>query len=134
MALVTFFVSFFITCLWGYIGYRTAEKKGRNPKLWCVLGVLFGLFAIIVISLLRPKETQKVVEMPKLELEEIVQDNWYFLSHSKETKGPMSFNDFKTEFEAGTFNKQSFVWNETYTDWKKLEEDLVTIKELEKRS
>ena len=37
-------------CSWGC--YKIAQAKHRNPELWGVLGLLFGVFAIIVISLL----------------------------------------------------------------------------------
>ncbi len=134
MTLATTFVLLFITCLWGYIGYKIAQKKGRNPTVWCILGVLFGMVAIIILSLLKTKYKIPVQTPKKFELNDIVQDNWYFVTQTKEQKGPMSFEDFKSEFESGAFTKQSFVWNTTYTDWKKLEDDLITIKELEKKS
>lgn len=41
--------------IWGLCGwacYSMALKKNRNESLWAVMGVLFGIFAIIVLALL----------------------------------------------------------------------------------
>jgi len=40
------------TFIWVCICYNTAESKRRNKELWAVLGFLFGIFAVIAISLL----------------------------------------------------------------------------------
>jgi hypothetical protein len=137
MELMSFFISFSIICLWGYIGYRLAQKKGRNPIFWCMLAIAFQLIPIIVLSLLSKKE-QKAVQPPKIEpitpIEQTIPSDWYLVGENKEPLGPISFEELKKRFEEGTLTTQSFVWNETYTDWKKLEEDMITIKELEKKS
>lgn len=38
--------------LCGYSCYAIAKSKNRNRKLWAILGILFGLFAIITIAIL----------------------------------------------------------------------------------
>ena len=42
-----FIFSILIAILWGYICYRMAEKRGRDTTLAVILGVLFGVFAVI---------------------------------------------------------------------------------------
>jgi hypothetical protein len=37
---------------------NSARKRGRSAALWGVLGVLFGLFALIALYLLPPSETE----------------------------------------------------------------------------
>ena len=138
MELISLFISFTIVTLWGYIGYRLAEKKGYNPKLWCILGLIFGLIPIVILSLLKRKNTTLkpqpiVISEPKL-LEDIVLNNWYFLNSKNESSGPISFIELKEKFQNGEIKLDSFVWNETYEDWKKLQEDLKTIETLEKKA
>jgi hypothetical protein len=98
----------------------------------------FGLLAFIFLLL--KKNTVKhdlILRRPEdasIPLAKIIQDNWYFLNNEQKTNGPIKFDDLKKEFELGNITKKSFVWNETYTEWKKIEEDLTTLNELEKRS
>ena len=138
MELVSFFVSFTIVTLWGYIGYRLAEKKGYKPKLWCILAVVFGLIAIVILSLLKRKNIPSqqptvTISEPKL-LEDIVLHNWYFLNSKNESLGPISFTELKEKFQNGEIKLDSFVWNETYEDWKKIQDDHKTIENLEKKA
>ena len=40
---------------WGLCGwacYNMAATKNRNKELWAVIGVLFGIFAVIIISVM----------------------------------------------------------------------------------
>jgi hypothetical protein len=36
----------------GFVAMRIADKKGRNPILWLVVGVLFGIISVIIVALL----------------------------------------------------------------------------------
>lgn len=38
--------------LCGWACYSIAKSKSRNKELWVVLGVLFGVFAVIIVSVL----------------------------------------------------------------------------------
>lgn len=41
--------------IWGLCGwacYNIARAKNRNSELWALLGILFGIFAVIAISML----------------------------------------------------------------------------------
>lgn len=38
----------------GFVAMQIAQKKGRNPALWMVVGVVFGIFAVLTVSLLPP--------------------------------------------------------------------------------
>lgn len=137
MALASFFVTAFIACLWTYIAFRMAEQKSRNPYFWAIAGFLFGFIAIAILYLLKKAESKRTIvpiNLPTVKKAQPHPSAWYFLTHGRESKGPYSFDEFKNAFESGAFNSKSFVWNETYTDWKKLEEDGNLMIELEKRS
>lgn len=49
-------ISVIIWCLFGWACYSQAQKKNRNVTIWAVLGVLFGLFALMVILILPPAQ------------------------------------------------------------------------------
>lgn len=34
--------------------YFLAKQKARNETLWAVLGILFGVFSLVVLALLKP--------------------------------------------------------------------------------
>ncbi len=38
--------------LCGYASYAIAKSKNRNGHLWAVLGILFGLIAVIIVAIL----------------------------------------------------------------------------------
>lgn len=41
--------------LWGALGFvcmKIAQKKGRNPTRWLIVGIIFGIFAVLIVALL----------------------------------------------------------------------------------
>ena len=42
-----FIFTVLIAVLWGYVCYRMAEKRHRDPVYGAVFGALFGIFAVI---------------------------------------------------------------------------------------
>lgn len=32
-----------------YVCYQVAKEKGREPIIWAILGLLFGIFALILL-------------------------------------------------------------------------------------
>ncbi|MFN6513625.1 MAG: hypothetical protein RMY29_003860 [Nostoc sp. CreGUA01] len=45
----------FLLILWAAMGFlcmQIAEKKGRNPTLWLLIGFFLGIFAVLIVALL----------------------------------------------------------------------------------
>ena len=130
--------SLLILAYLSYTAYHKAAQKGRNPWVWASLVLVFGLIGYLVLLFLPTKtkpiiiETEDSTIIPKELVQTLNTENWYFLDPKNQTIGPMNFENLKTAFDNGTLKKTSFVWNEDYTDWKKIEEDAVVLKELEK--
>ena len=40
----------------GYTTMKIAQSKGHDKTLWFILGVLFGIFSLIIIALLPAKK------------------------------------------------------------------------------
>ena len=45
-------IVFAVWGLFGWVCYNIAKSKNRNSELWAVFGILFGIFAVITISVL----------------------------------------------------------------------------------
>lgn len=54
-------IEILIWCLFAYGSYTIAKSKNRNETVWAVLGVLFGIFALIVVALLPKVENDNVI-------------------------------------------------------------------------
>ena len=52
-----FIFSLLVTILWGYICYKMAEKRYRDPIIGALLGALFGIFAVIGYAIAGNKES-----------------------------------------------------------------------------
>lgn len=42
-----FIFTILVAILWGYICYKMAEKRRRDPIIGALLGAIFGIFAVI---------------------------------------------------------------------------------------
>lgn len=57
----------FVVMTWGLMGficYKVAAKKGLNKGIWTLLGVLFGVFTLM-IEILMPTKTESEHEFSK---------------------------------------------------------------------
>ena len=50
-----------LAVLWAFLCYRLAKKKGREPGVAAMLGLLFGIFALIGYAIVKPKATHHAV-------------------------------------------------------------------------
>jgi hypothetical protein len=119
----------FFGCLTSYI----AQKKGRNPKLWFLSGLLLGLFGVVLIYMmpaiaLKPKFKAK----PRTERSEAWMKMWYYTDpQTREQKGPMEFPDLAKDWKNKMLNDSSLVWGEGMQQWKQLAELPDVKKEME---
>ena len=49
-------MSLLIWLLFGFATYKVAETKGLDTTLWGILGVLFGIFALVAVAVLPANE------------------------------------------------------------------------------
>jgi hypothetical protein len=47
--------------LWAFVCYRIAKRKGREPGVAAMLGLLFGIFAVIGYAAVKPKPVPHAV-------------------------------------------------------------------------
>lgn len=108
----------------GYITGRCAEKRGRSLMTWFILGMLFGIFALLAVFLLPPlavpsliTETQENPE-PFLDLHV----DWFYLDRQNFQKGPVSFEDLAVAWDDGVLKADSYVWCESMKEWQKVQD------------
>jgi len=109
---------------------KLAYKKNRDSQLWFMLGLLFGIIALIIIYFLKPlkslkKNTQKISIKPLIEhLAVLNTDNnyWYYLDNTRKQVGPMSLKKLYDFYLKQKISNHTYVWNDTMNNWKKLKE------------
>jgi len=55
---MSFIITLLWAALWGYVCYKMAESRGRNTTTGAILGVIFGLFAVIGYAIAGKKEPE----------------------------------------------------------------------------
>jgi len=129
---------FFLLILTG-LGVLTAyyaNTRGRDPYLWFAVGFFFGILGFIALFLF-PNLNPPPVEKPKVEEPEpsfvpnpFECQDWYYLNAEKKNIGPLTLTELKDSWKEGSLDSKSYVWNDTFEDWKKVVEVEGLIKEL----
>lgn len=137
---------FFTLIIWaicGSICAHFAQKQGRSPRKWFFIGMLLGLFGLLILFLMRPyenwrlkrqkgKQTEKKEESPAIQSlfthapPDIL---WYYLDFEHQQQGPMSLNALENDWKAEKLRPSTWIWNEHLTDWKPLSEVFSSSKE-----
>jgi len=120
-----------------------ANRKGRNPLLWFVIGILLGIFAPLILLFLSPhkgdtaqngKLTIKVSNpdsslldlsqtSPQIELKPSEEDKlWYYLDQDHQQMGPVSLVALRELWNRGQLELNSYVWSNGMEEWQKVEE------------
>lgn len=123
--------SLFIVLFWLFFGFlcsKIAKKKNRNTFSWFLLGLLFGLLALICIYFIKPLKvaTQNNSKThPSISNLHLIQDDknyWYYLDIAQKQIGPVSIKKIFDDYFEGIISDNTFVWNDTMSNWKKLKE------------
>jgi hypothetical protein len=117
--------SLFFGCLSAYFAHR----KKQNVYLWFLMGFLLGVFGIITIFFVSQQKKQKKVTAPSQPITYLKGPKdkfWYYLDSAHNRQGPMSFQALNKQWQEGKINKANLVWNEELSDWKPLEQFIVS--------
>ncbi len=109
-----------------------AKQRRRSPLHWFIAGLLFGIFALIVIFILparRRRATSHSEALPSQKIPKLAllspsheEKLWYFLDEQKSQMGPMSFDALSRAWVEGKIRENTFVWNESMENWQKFQE------------
>jgi len=109
----------------GLITAHFAKKSGRNRYIWFFIGIIFGIWGLIVMFFLNIKKVKKAQK--ELRKPVIIEDprHWYYLDEDQKRYGPISLNKLKNLWEENTVFSNTYVWNKDFKNW----ESLKNIKE-----
>jgi len=118
-----------------------AKRIKRNPYIWFFLGSIFKIYALawmlflqliakILLYAIRKKisrassshtqqnTTIETTASHTLSVTDAAEKTpWYYLNHERKTIGPMSFTAFCAKWKSGEISTESYIWNETLTEW-----------------
>ena len=123
--IILFWVFAGLLCAW------IAPKRGRDPRIWFFLGVLFSFFAIGLILLLPPskkKKLKKKAELTPLPPSEVAIKVWFYLDKAHKQQGPVDFSAILKEWKDKSLTRDSYVWSEGMEKW----EQIAKIPDVEK--
>lgn len=118
-----------------------ANRKGRNPLLWFIIGVLLGIFApliLLFLSSVKPVDSDiptMSVANPDPSLDQVVQtpaqsdfqqneeENklWYYLDQNHQQMGPVSIIALRELWNRGQLEITSYVWSDGMEQWQKID-------------
>lgn len=107
-----------------FTGYL-AKRQGKNPYLWFILGILFGIFGIFFLFF-QPssaKKQAKSSDQPTtIDIAPTInpihkEKFWYYLDPQNQQFGPMSFDALKRAWNEGKVTRETYVWNESLEQW-----------------
>ena len=132
--------TFLTVTMWiilGFVCAYYAKKQQRNPLLWFCIGLLLGIFGLIILLLLpliqrlqkksaakkqpQPAVVTDVAPLSPLSsiLDPLFENTlWYYMDQTSAQKGPMSFTALENDWKDGKLLTTSYIWNEKLTDWK----------------
>jgi hypothetical protein len=127
-----------------------ANRKGRNPLLWFIIGVLLGIFAPLILMFFPTVKNERsgngiptmTVSKPDPSLEHLPQSFpseaefklqeeesklWYYLDQNHQQVGPVSIIALRELWKRGKLELNSYVWSEGMAKWEKVD-DLSELK------
>lgn len=114
-------LSYAITWLiFGATSAYMAKTRGKNPYLWFVLGMFFGVFGILFLFF-GPK-AKKTGDAATIDITPQFDPShseklWYYLEQDNRQNGPMSFDALVRALRDGKVSDKTLVWNETLENW-----------------
>lgn len=125
-------ISFIILLVISSLTAYYAEKKGRNPLGWFILGLLISLLAPLILYFLpsikegdNKRITPPVAPIgPDLQETTLLEEDklWYYLDKNHNQYGPVSIIALKELWDHGQLELTSYVWSEGMEKWERVEQ------------
>ncbi len=129
-----------------------ASRKGRNPLLWFIIGILLGIFAPLILlffpavkpdqvdngmptmTVLPPDPDHQQLPQPPpapadLKRQEEEEKLWYYLDQNHQQEGPVSSVALRELWNRGQLEVNSYVWTNGMEQWEKVD-NLPELKEI----
>jgi len=135
----------------GLIGWavsRHMQSQGKNPVLWFIAGAAIAFFGIVLLIYIpffillillgaflyyynysepvpQKKHDPNTIEVKAERIDPQAKFNrheWFYLDKTRKQHGPVSFHELKHSFKEKKIDPQTYVWNETMPEWKRVSE------------
>lgn len=115
-----------------------AQKKGKHPLIWGIIGFSLSIFGIILFLLQDYFDRKKAKKIKVLEKKQSlepppVEDFWYYVDSGCHKIGPVKLRDLENAWEKSNINENSYIWKNGMPEWKKIKEIPEVSKDLAKR-
>lgn len=126
-------LTFIMMLAFGALTAYLAKRQGKNPYVWFILGILFGIFGLFFlffnpVSKKQAKSAPETAPGPTTiditpKVTSVDKDKfWYYLDAQNKQFGPMSFDALRRAWQEGTVTQETYVWNENLEHWKRFGE------------
>lgn len=117
-----------------------ARQRGRDPVAWFMIGILLGIFAPLLLILLKPlqmgdedKEEIETIRSSSTQVQEspaqsYLNKEWFFVDENHQQQGPVNFDQLKVLWQENKITLATYVWSQGMSQWIKIE-DLPDITE-----
>ncbi len=130
-----------IILFWVFFGLlcsHLAKKRGKRQLPWFFIGLILGIFGVILIYILPSSKEVLTKSKPNkradpLERSDAWMKMWYYQEPtSKLQKGPMEFPDLAKQWHKKALTEKTLIWGEGMPEWKKVHDLPDIVKEMEK--
>jgi len=142
---MSFYINILISLAVGLITSYFAYKRGRDPGIWVLIGTFLGIFGLLILFLMKDLSKESAEEdadkkdagifgfSPEDEEEEekaliamapviYPSDQWFYADKNYQQQGPVGKADLLALLQKEEISKETLVWKEGMTEWKKLSE------------
>jgi hypothetical protein len=146
--LLSFILLLIIASLTAYY----ASRKGRNPLLWFIIGILLGIFAPLILlffpavknnvtdngmptmTVSPPDHAHQQLSQPpptpaELKRQQEEEKLWYYLDQNHQQVGPVSVVALRELWHRGQLELNNYVWTDGMEQWEKVD-NLPQLKEV----
>ncbi len=111
----------FAAALIGTLTAYLAKRKGRDPTVWFLIGMLCGIFGLIALFFVPEVKQQEKPKPPSPPPQDaLATKKWFYLDAAHTTCGPHPFATIQQLFRENTIQPSTYVWCEGVEGWKKI--------------
>lgn len=133
---MNFYLMMSIFILIGLLTGYCAQRRGRDAKVWFLIGFLFGLIGLGALFLFPRKDMEEVPNTESLNTSKPIEDQveppriesqskeWFYLDKQNNQFGPITFESLKEKLNSGIVDGSTYVWTEGMENWMRIRDKL----------
>lgn len=127
LMILSFTLLLLIAIATGYL----AKGRGRDPAGWVLIGLLLGIFALVLLYVL-PNRAH--LDDAKVDLKDdqylsigsaptkqgFYSSDWYYLDSDHRQYGPLSLDRLRDKWDEEVITQETLVWCEGMAEWSRV--------------